>query len=66
MCLGNTDTQRIRKVRMQMKEYISVENVNMERKRTSEDIDVRMQMRECIFVVNAETEKNKTCENAYE
>ena len=42
MCLGNTDTQRIRKVRMQMKEYISVENVNMERKRTSEDIDVRM------------------------
>ncbi len=41
-------------------------NANVERKRTSEEIDVRMQMRECLFVVNADTEKSKTCENADE
>ncbi len=29
-------------------------NADVERKRTSEDIDVRMQMSECIFVVNAD------------
>ncbi len=58
--------KRIRQVRMQVNECIGVENANMERKRTSEDLDVRMQMRECIIVVNADSEKKKTCENSYE
>jgi hypothetical protein len=49
--------KRIIHVSIQINECIGVENANIERKRTSEDIDVRMQMSECIFVVNGDMAK---------